>query len=53
MAKTKRVKNPTRAQKELMVAAGLDWKNWNVLEEDNLSITVISKKAGRKRVLLK
>jgi len=36
-----------------MVAAGLDWKNWNVLEEDNLSITVISKKAGRKRVLLK
>ena len=53
MAKTKRVKNPTRAQKEPMVAAGLDWKNWNVLEEDNLSITVISKKAGRKRVLLK
>lgn len=53
MAKTKRVKNPTRAQKIIMAAAGLDWKNWNVLEEDNLSITVISKKAGRRRVLLK
>ena len=53
MAKTKRLKNPTRAQKEIMAAAGLDWKNWYVQEEDNLSITIISKKAGRKRVLQK
>ena len=53
MSKAKRVKNPTRAQKIIISAAGLDWKNWNVMEEDNLSITVISKKAGRRRVLLK
>ena len=53
MSKAKRVRKPTLEQKKLMVAAGLDWKNWNVMEEDNLSVTVISKKAGRKRVLLK
>ena len=51
--KAKRVTKPTLAQKKVMVAVGLDWKNWNVSDEDNLSITVISKKAGRKRVLLK
>lgn len=53
MAKAKRLKNPTRAQKESMSAAGLDWKNWYVQEEDNLSITVISKRCGRRRVIQK
>ena len=53
MAKTKRLKNPTRAQKVTMATAGLDWKNWYVQDEDNLSITVISKKGGRKRILFK
>ena len=53
MAKTKRLKNPTRAQKVIMAAAGLDWKNWYVQEESDSTLTVISKKAGRKRVLWK
>lgn len=48
-----RVKKPTLAQKKLMKAAGLDWNTWNVAAEDNISITLISKKSGRKRVLLK
>ena len=48
-----RTKKPTLAQKKLMKAAGLDWTTWNVAEEDNNSITLISKKSGRKRVLLK
>lgn len=53
MAKTKRLKNPTRAQKVIMSATGLDWKSWYVQEEDNLSLTIISKKGERKRVLFK
>ena len=53
MAKTNRLKNPTRAQKESIAAAGLDWRNWNVLEEDDNSITVISKRSGRRRVIPK
>ena len=53
MAKTNRLKNPTRAQKAIMSAAGLDWKNWHVYDEDNISITVVSKRSGRRRVLLK
>lgn len=48
-----RVKKPTLAQKKIMKAAGLDWNTWNVAAEDNISITLISKKSGRKRVLLK
>ena len=48
-----RTKKPTLAQKKLMKEHGLDWRTWNVAEEDNLSITLISKKSGRKRVLLK
>mgnify|MGYP003289538191 FL=1 len=53
MSKTKRLRNPTRAQKIIMAAAGLDWKNWYVQEEDPFFLTVISKKVGRKRILHK
>ena len=53
MAKTERLKSPTRAQKEIMSSARLDWKNWYVLDEDNYSITVISKRSGRRRVIPK
>lgn len=53
MSKTKKLKNPTRAQKIIMSAAGLDWKNWYVYDEDNISLTVVSKRSGRKRTLLK
>ena len=53
MSKTKRLKNPTRKQKEIIVKAGLDWKNWHVYDEDNISLTVVSRRSGRRRVLLK
>lgn len=49
----KQPKKPTLAQKKIIAAAGLDWKNWSVLEEDNISLALISKKSGRRRVLLK
>lgn len=49
----KQPKKPTRAQKILIKAEGLDWKTWSVLEEDNISITLISKKSGMRKVLLK
>lgn len=48
-----RAKKPTLAQKKLIKARGLDWNTWNVVEEDNLSITLISKKSGRRRVVFK
>lgn len=48
-----RVKKPTLAQKKIIKAAGLDWNTWNVADEDNTSITLISKKSGRRKVLLK
>ena len=49
----KQPKKPTLAQKKIINAAGLDWKTWNVHDEDNISLTLISKKSGRRRVLLK
>lgn len=48
-----RAKKPNLAQKKLMTAHGLDWKTWNVEKEDDTSITLISKKSGRRRILHK
>ena len=48
-----RAKKPTLAQKKIIKSAGLDWNTWNVAGEDNISITLISKKSGRRRVILK
>ncbi|MFW5675789.1 MAG: DUF6906 family protein [Acetivibrio ethanolgignens] len=36
-----------------MAAAGLKWKNWQVADEDNMSLTLISKASGRRMVILK
>lgn len=49
----KQPKKPNLRQKKVISAAGLDWKTWNVHEEDNIAITLISKKSGRRRVILK
>ncbi len=49
----KQPKAPTLSQKKIMSDAGLKWKNWSVLSEDNISLTVISKNSGRRRVILK
>lgn len=54
MGKTiKRLRKPTRKQKLLIEASGLNWENWNVLDEDKISLSVVSKNSGRKRILLK
>lgn len=49
----KNLRKPTREQKKIMVGAGLDWHTWLVVEEDNISLTLISKKSGRRKVVLK
>jgi len=49
----KQPKKPTLAQKKIIKAAGLDWKTWNVADEDNISMTLISKKSGQRRVIFK
>ena len=48
-----RAKKPTLAQKKIIKLAGLDWNTWNVVEENNISITLIGKKTGRRRVIFK
>ncbi len=48
-----RAVKPTLEQKKIMTKNGLDWHTWNIAEEDDLSLTLISKKSGRKRVILK
>ena len=48
----KKPEKPTRAQKILISNNGLLPDNWLVLDEDNLSLTLISK-WGRRRVILK
>lgn len=49
----KQPKKPTLAQKKIIKAAGLEWKTWNVADEDNISMTLISKKSGQRRVIFK
>lgn len=53
MGKNKRPRVPLREEKKQMAEAGLDWKNWLVKEKDNTSFTVISKRSGQRRVILK
>ena len=49
------LKKPTLSQKKIMKKNGLNWENWLVpcRGEDNISIVVVNRKSGRKRVLLK
>lgn len=47
----KQPKKPTLEQKKAIKAAGLDPKTWNVGNVDNISMTLISKKSGRKKVI--
>lgn len=49
----KQPKKPTLAQKKIMASAGLEWKTWNVAEENENQLVLISKKSGRKRVIEK
>lgn len=49
----KQPKAPTLAQKKIISGAGLKWRTWSVVHEDNISLTIISKKSGKRRVILK
>lgn len=49
----KQLKKPTLAQKKMIAAAGYRWENWSVAGEDNVSLTIVSKKAGKRKVILK
>lgn len=48
-----RTVKPTLEQKKIITKAGLNWHTWNVADEDNISLTLISKKTGRRKVILK
>lgn len=48
----KQPRKPVLEEKKRIAAAGLDWKNWSVLEKDNNSITLVNKKSGRRRVII-
>lgn len=43
---------PTRAQKETMAKSGYDWKQRNVAGKDNLSLTIVHKTTGERKVLV-
>lgn len=49
----KQPKKPTLAQKKMIAAAGYRWENWNVANEDNMAFTIVNKKTGKRRVILK
>ena len=49
----KQPKKLTRKQKELAAGNGLVPENWMLLDEDNISITLISKKSGKRKVIFK
>ena len=49
----KNPRKPTRAQKKIITETGLDWHTWLVIEEDNTSLKLISKKSGMRKVIAK
>ncbi|WP_337404556.1 hypothetical protein [Suilimivivens sp.] len=50
--KHKRPRKPTREQKVKIKAAGYVPENWNVLYEDNISMMIVNKESGRRKVIL-
>lgn len=49
----KQPKKPTLRQKQIMDENGLNWRTWNVVEEDKQTLTVLSKRSASRRVLQK
>ena len=43
---------PTRAQKEIIEKSGHNWELWNVIDQDNLSLTIVNKTTKERKVLL-
>lgn len=49
----KQPKKLTRTQKEILSKENLVPDNWMLLNEDNISITVINKKSGKRKIIFK
>jgi hypothetical protein len=49
----KQPKRPKLSQKKIMHENGLDWTKWNVVAEDEISLTVARKADGKKEELIK
>lgn len=49
----KQPRRPTRAQKALIRENKLDWNEWMVKDEGNISISLIHKETGKIIVILK
>lgn len=49
----KQPKKPTRIQKEYIKAAGLDWRNWNVIKDLETTMEIVNKKTGTRRTIRK
>ncbi len=49
----KQPKKPTYEQKKLINKNKLDWKEWMVKDEDNISIALIHKQTGKIKVIWK
>jgi hypothetical protein len=52
MKKARKARKPTRDQKEKIKKAGLDWGDWLVKYEDNISLALESKTTGEIQVIL-
>ena len=49
----KQPKKPTREQKILIGKMKLDWKEWMVKDEDNISVALVNKRTGEIKVIWK
>ena len=50
---SKRLRVPTREEKELIKKNKLVWNNWLVKENDNISLAIVNKESGKVRVIFK
>lgn len=48
-----RATKPTRDQKAIIAAAGLDWLDWLVVSESDKALHIVSRSAGESRTLEK
>jgi len=46
------LRKPTREQRKRMKAAGFDWKQFLILESDDISMTAIHKPTGKRSVII-
>ena len=50
--KHKRARRPTRRQKEQIQAAGYNPESWLVQDVDNISMTIVNRVTGGKKVII-